>query len=275
MIRIIAPTAKLNTKFIKSGTVEGRYKVVQKLEEKFYNRIKRYKKAGKDSFEYISKAYNYVLEDRIALRVDKIPSSSTENSAVWSGHDLSKKHPEDVIGYLVKYRTDYPNEGFAGVRMDILMHESNHLFTNITNPKYVVRLNNVAKIDKNFKFMDFFITHFQSLMTPKECAQKTEELLKHIPEEQQVNVLQNFRYNLIKEITAYDSGNRYYERDELFKPKEGNDFCPNPVELMGMREKLADVTERLRKMLIQKRADIKSKVMLHNKKQLLYNKKGD
>ena len=96
------------------------------------------------------------MEGNIIFKLDNIPSNSNESSAVWFAHDASGRLPEDVIGYLVRYRSDYQNEGFAGIRTDILMHEADHLFSNITNPKYVVRLNKVAKLDKgNLNVMEF------------------------------------------------------------------------------------------------------------------------
>ena len=96
-------------------------------------------------------------------------------------------------------------------------------------------------------------------MTQKECAEKTKEFLKLIPEENQIDVLQNFRYNLIKEITAYDAGNKFYERETLFHAKEEDDICHKQVEVMGLREKLADLTEFLRTTLVDKRVALKHK----------------
>ena len=52
MIRTIAGTARISTKIIKDGSITGRDKYCQKLEDKLYRRLEKYKRT---QFDYIGK----------------------------------------------------------------------------------------------------------------------------------------------------------------------------------------------------------------------------
>ena len=248
MNRIIASTARISAKTIKDGSNIGRNKFCQKLEDKFYNRLKKYKHT---QFDYISKNIHEILPTKL-IQIDKLPQNEkTYDGAVMIATQVEKIIPADVVGYIVTLKPGHKKEHFGGVKIEVLMHEIHHLFNYFTHPKIPNRIYKISKIPSDNNFEKFFVENFQSPMQPYKCKTQTEKLLakecKH-----KIDLLQYFRYKLIDEIGAYQSGEHYAN---LFRKKMQDSFQSN-IDTLYLHGKLADINIMLRNALKQERENL-------------------
>ncbi len=255
MIRTIASTARIATKIIKDGSNSGRDKYCQKLEDKLYNRLKKYKRT---QFDYIGKNVHEILPTKL-IQVEKLPETFENcNGVVSLAQEVEKTVPADIVGYIVGYIVGFNKDGkkkqFGGVKMEVLMHEMHHLFNYLTHPKVPNRIYKVSKISSKINFEKFFVENFQSTMPPKKCKEATKKLLKR-EEKHKIDILQYFRYKLIDEIGAYRSGEHY---SNLYSSKSKECFQSN-IDAMQLETKLNDVTAILKKTLKTEREGVNQK----------------
>ena len=251
MIKTLASTAKISTKIIKDGSNTGRDKYCQKLEDKLYKRLKKYKRT---QFDYIGKNVHEIVPTKL-IQIEKLPESFENcNGYVCLAQEVEKTIPADIVGYIVGFKQNGKKNQFGGVKMEVLMHEMHHLFNYLTHPKIPSRIYKVSNLPSKNNFEKFFVEHFQSPMPPKKCKEATEKLLKR-EKKHKINILQYFRYKLIDEIGAYHSGEHYSDLYSL-KSKE---YSQNNVDVMQLDIKLKDVTAILKKTLKTEREGLNLK----------------
>lgn len=247
MIRTIAGTARISTKIIKDGSNSGRDKFCQKLEDKLYNRLKKYKHT---QFNYIGKNICEILPTKL-IQIEKLPPDSEDiyNGMVALAQETKKTIPADIVGYIVTLKPNCKKEHFGGVSIEVLMHEIHHLFNYFTHPKIPNRIYKVSKfLSGNNNFEDFFVKHFQSPMPPNKCKKETRKLLKE-EKTHQIDLLQYFRYKLIDEIGAYKSGEHYADLNHS-KPRNK---CQSNINIFYLNNKLENITIMLRNALKKER----------------------
>ena len=253
MIRTIAGTARISTKIIKDGSVAGRDAYCKKLENKFFNKIEKYKRS---QFNYIGKNLNEMLPAKI-IQVEKYPpNENIYNGAVVLGRDVKRTIPEDVLGYIVLLKTGQKNEHFGGVNINVLMHEIHHLFSYFTHPKLPNRIYRVSKLPTENNFEKFFVENFQSPMAPKKCKEQTQKMLEQ-EENHKIDILQHIRYKLTDEIGAYCTGEEYAH---LYRTKHSNkpeQYCESMVQTLYLREKLVMITDMLKTALKTERENLR------------------
>jgi hypothetical protein len=255
MIRTIAGTARISTKVIKDGSVAGRDCYCEKLEQKFYNRIEKYKHS---QFDYIGKNLHSILPYKL-IQVEKLPQSENIYSgAVMLAEELERTIPADIVGYIVSLKSGAKKNHFGGVSIEVLMHEIRHLFHYFTNPKIPNRIYRVSKLrDGENNFEQFFVNNFQSPVRPAISKVKTEDLLKEV-KTHNVDILQFLRYKLIEEIGAYNSGEKFSAQYRSKKfPKTEYEYQQSQIQTLFLREKLAMVTDLLKSTLKAEREQIK------------------
>ena len=259
---IIGKTARLPGKFIKNGSLSDRYKCVQELEDKFYQRIQRYKSAGKDAFEYINKAYSYVLEGKNIIQTIPLSPEKANFSVVYPAENaISKNGTRNILGYIVELLVNRTDEQFAGVFTDTLMHETDHLFSYLTNPKYVTRIIKVSQNSTTAENCEkFFINNIQSPVNINSFERKLNRFVKNeISKSQLIDILQNFRYKTINEINAYNTGKKYLFKERLSNPERIYPQYHDQVEIQNLRGKFDILNEVLRKTLQTERKEIQTK----------------
>ena len=252
MMRILAGTARISTKIIKDGSVKGRNEFCQKLENKFYNRIKYYKHR---SFSCIEENIKEILPTKL-VQVEKLPDDFERyNGAVLLANEANKPLPAEVVGYIVALKPNSKKEHICGVSVEVLMHEIHHLFHHMTHPKIPNRIYKVSKLSKDFNFEQFFVEHFQSSMLPWKCKEETEKLLEK-EKEHKIDLLQYFRYKLIDEIGAYETGETYANLNRSMKKKNPTTTLESRIQTMYLHSKLADITIMLQNALNVERKKI-------------------
>ena len=98
MIKTIAGTARISTRIIKDGSVAGRDRFCEKLEQKFYNHIEKYKHS---QFDYIGKSLQLILPYKL-IQVEKLPQNENIYSgAVMLANEVERTIPADIVGYIV------------------------------------------------------------------------------------------------------------------------------------------------------------------------------
>lgn len=245
MIRTIAGTARISTKIIKDGSVAGRDAFCQKLENRFYNNMKGYKYP---KFEHIGKNINQILPTKL-VQVEKLPNDfGIYNGAVLLANEIEKTIPAEVVGYIVALNKNCKKVQFAGVSIEVLMHEIHHLFNYFTHPKVPNRIYKVASMSKDNNFEQFFVKHFQSPMLPHRCKEATEELLEK-EKDHKIDILQYLRYKLIDEIGAYATGESYADLYRSSRMQKTNTDLDSNIQTMYLHSKLADITLMLQNTL--------------------------
>ena len=253
MIRTIAGTARISTKIIKDGSVAGRDAYCKKLENKFFNKIEKYKRS---QFDYIGKNLKEILPTKI-IQVEKYPpNENIYNGAVVLGCEVKKTIPADVVGYIVMLKTGTKKNHFGGVSIEVLMHEIHHLFSYFTHPKVPSRIFKVSKLPTENNFEKFFVENFQSPISPKKCKEQTQKMLEQ-EENHKIDILQHIRYKLTDEIGAYCTGEEYAH---LYRTKHSNkpeQYCESMVQTLYLREKLVMITDMLKTALKTERENLR------------------
>ena len=162
---------------------------------------------------------------------------------------------DNITGYVVKLNNTHTQEDFAGVNIEVLMHESDHLFSYFTNPKYVQRLIKVSKSEtEELCYEKFFTDYFQSPISTEECTSALKDFITNlVPKEQKIDVLQNFRYKLINEINGYNTGNKYLRKERELYPDKEYPAIFNQVQIMHLKEKLKMLSEILKETIQEER----------------------
>lgn len=255
MIRTIAGTARISTKIIKDGSVAGRDCFCEKLEQKFYNRIEKYKHS---QFDYIGKSLHSILPTKL-IQVEKIPpKESIYNGAVILAQEVERTIPADIVGYIVSLKPGAKKNHFGGVSMEVLMHEIRHLFHYFTNPKIPNRIYRVSKLrEGENNFEQFFVNNFQSPVRPSISKIETEKLLKK-EKMYKVDILQFLRYKLIDEIGAYNSGEKFAAQYRAKKTPQTELDCQSQIQTLFLREKLAMISDMLKNTLKAERVSLKN-----------------
>lgn len=255
MIRTIAGTARISTAIIKDGSVAGRDAYCKKLENRFFNKIEKYKRS---QFDYIGKNLKEILPTKI-IQVEKYaPNQIQYNGSVVLGGEAVRTIPADVLGYIVLLKTGQKREHFGGVSIEVLMHEIHHLFSYFTHPKVPNRIYKVSKLPTENNFEKFFVENFQSPLSPKKCKEQTQKMLEQ-EKEHQIDILQHIRYKLMDEIGAYRSGEEYAH---LYRTKHSNkpeQYFESMVQTLFLREKLEIITNMLKNILKSERENLKRK----------------
>ncbi len=249
MIRTIAGTARIFTKIMKDGSIAGRDAYCKKLEDRFFNKIEKYKRS---QFDYIGKNLKEILPTKI-IQVEKYPQNENMyNGAVLLGCEAKKTIPADVVGYIVMLKTGQKREHFGGVSIEVLMHEIHHLFSYFTHPKVPNRIYKVSKLPTEKNFEKFFVENFQSPVRPSKCKEQTQKLLEE-ENVHKINILQYLRYKLMDEIGAYRSGEEYAHLHRSKTSHNSEDYRESMIQTLFLRDKLADITEMLKNVLKQER----------------------
>ncbi|MBO6181278.1 hypothetical protein J6O86_06300 [bacterium] len=261
MIRTIAGTARISTKIIKDGSVAGRDCFCEKLEQKFYNRIEKYKHS---QFDYIGKSLHSILPTKL-IQVEKLPQSENiYNGAVILAQEIERTIPADIVGYIVSLKPGAKKNHFGGVSMEVLMHEIRHLFHYFTNPKIPNRIYRVSKLrEGENNFEQFFVNNFQSPVRPSISKIETEKLLKK-EKMYKVDILQFLRYKLIEEIGAYNSGEKFSAQYRTKKSHKIEYDSQSQIQTLFLREKLVMITDMLKDMLKAERESLKTRCKVNN-----------
>ncbi|MBS6602560.1 MAG: hypothetical protein KH301_02225 [Brachyspira sp.] len=246
-----------------NGSPEGRYKHAQNLMTDFYNNIKDEFGTHDVPLEKIKKAYLKVLPSHKRLEVHKLPQYTPNDGSVYIG--MNKKR--NIEGYIVNLKPNYYGivQGLGLQEFGTLMHESDHLFSYFTNPKYVKRIIIMCENgyrDKNY--FKFFDNELQSVKKQNRkdlksvLYKKLEKYFKNKSSAQKINTLQDFRYRLINERNAYNTGNTYQSMIEDYHPGIlSQKTSPVKVNRFYFDEKIEVISNMLKNVIRTEREKLK------------------
>lgn len=254
MIKSITGTARISTKIIKDGSVSGRDRYCQKLENELYSRLEKYKRT---QFDYIENNIHEILPTKI-IKVEKYPAEENRyNGSVSLGQEVINTIPAGIAGYFVLLKANCKKVQFGGVSFETLMHEAHHLFSYFTHPKVPSRIFKTSKISENENFEQFFVEHFQSFEPTEKCISETKKILKKYKKDK-INILQLFRYKLMEEIGAYKSGQHYSDKYAAGKSIKNYKPSNNMIKFMHLEKKLDIISDLLKKSINKERAKLKN-----------------
>lgn len=259
MVKILKPAFIPTTQIKPDGSVKGRYKYAQTLMTEFYNTIKDEFGTQDVSLEKVKKAYLKVLPPHKRLEIHKLPQGAPNDGSVYIG--MNKKR--NIEGYIVNLKPNYYGivQGLGLQEFGTLMHETDHLFSYFTNPKYVKRI--IIMCEKGYRdknYFKFFDNELQSVKKQNRNNLKTilykklEKYFKNKSLDEKINTLQDFRYRLINEKNAYNTGNHYQEAIEAYHPGILSQKTePLPVRKFYFDEKLKVISNMLKETLQSER----------------------
>ncbi|HIS37738.1 TPA: hypothetical protein IAC10_14125 [Candidatus Scatousia excrementigallinarum] len=263
MVKILKPAFIPTTQIKPDGSVKGRYKYAQTLMTEFYNTIKDEFGTHDVSLEKVKKAYLKVLPPHKRLEIHKLPQGAPNDGSVYIG--MNKKR--NIEGYIVNLKPNYYGivQGLGLQEFGTLMHETDHLFSYFTNPKYVKRIiimcENGYRDKKYFKFFD---NELQSVKKQNRNDLKTvlykklEKYFKNKSAAQKINTLQDFRYRLINERNAYKTGNTYQALIEDYHPGIlSQKTAPVQVNRFYIDEKIEVISNMLKNVIRAEREKLK------------------
>ena len=153
------------------------------------------------------------------------------------------------------------DEHFAGVFTDTLMHETDHLFSYLTNPKYVKRLIKVSQNNETAQDCEqFFINNIQSPVDKNVFESNLNKFTDELISKTEItDILQNFRYKTINEINAYNAGKKFLFKERLLNPQKNYPEYHDQTEILHLKEKLDILSKLLREKIQTERTNLKSK----------------
>lgn len=246
-----------------NGSVEGRYKYAQKLTEQFYNQVKDEFGHHDVTHKTIKQVYLKVLPPHKRIEVEKLENDAYIKGSVYVGSN--KKG--NIEGYGVRLKPNYYSnvKGLGLQEFGTLMHESDHLFSMFTNPKYVQRMiiMNINRY-RNKKYFNFFDKELQSVKKRNRkdfipvLQKKLEKFFKNLSADQKINTLQEFRYRLINERNAYQTGNYYQAAIEEYHPNVlSQKTKPQDIRMFHFDEKIQVISEMLKNAIKTEREKLK------------------
>lgn len=142
--------------------------------------------------------------------------------------------------------------------IEVFMHEAFHFFDSITNPKYMKRictlLSKYEGLGQPSNIQKFYKDEIYN-----EGLLKRPDLrwfLKGMQNQKKIDILQYYRYQIIREINAYKAGSEYGRKAHRFMSKiNGFDSGPSKVLYEGyqFKQKLALIEDELFRILQEER----------------------
>lgn len=222
------------------GTFAIRMQKSNRVNAVFFNEIKDKFVNKEMSLQEFATYLKKIVPENINLDVDKYKKNGVLS--------LSSSDAINIDGYKIKLELNKPTKKININSAGTFMHETQHLFDSLFNPKFLARtiaiLNNQkTNITKLDKFYDNCIYNTSNL-----TMKKLNEFLKNMPIKVQIDFLQDSRYRIYSEQNAYISGKKYQrEIDTLYKQdnfiganvKYGKYKFPQKIKIL--EQKLAEI----------------------------------
>jgi len=212
------------------GSVQIREQKANKLTDKFFNEIKDEFVNGEISLKKIQKKISKSLPKKKSIIVEsskEFPFYGQVSLIPDSNFNLSK--------FIIRLPVNKFSKKVDAQSTHTMMHEFRHIANYLLNPKYTQRKANLFDDNKNFlltKSYEFYKKEMyirnKTLEELKNFKDNILYFLENKSSKEKINVLQNWRYDMYNEITAYKNGNLYQKKLESTHPKLFT-LKPNPI----------------------------------------------
>lgn len=230
------------------GTFALRMQKSNRVNAVFFNEIKDKFVNKEMSLQEFGTYLKKIVPENINLDVIKY-----KKNGVFS---LSSTDAINIDGYKIKLELNKPTKKININSAGTFMHETQHLFDSLFNPKFLARtialLNKekTSDLKKMDKFYDNYIYNTSNL-----TIKKLNEFLKNMPIQGQIDFLQDSRYRIYSEQNAYIAGKKYQKEIDILY-NEDNFTTANvkygkykfPQKIKILEQKLAEIltAERLK-----------------------------
>lgn len=242
------------------GSPNERYHYAQKLTADFYDLAKDEFGTYDVKLSKIKKLYLKLLSPHKRIEVSGLENNTNATGRVMIG--ANKKG--NVEGYFIQIKPNAITKGLSLQEFGTLMHETDHLFSYFTNPKYTQR---VIKMTingyRNKKYHQFFDKELQSAKKQNRkdlisvLTKKLDKYFKNKTNDEKINTLQDFRYRLINERNAYNTGNFYQNAIEEYHPKVLSQKTePINIKNFYFDEKIEIISKMLKNTIQEERAKL-------------------
>lgn len=207
----VRSTAKLPLKhFMGKGSCDKRMRYARKLNHDFFEKIKPELKTGEISPVLYRKVLKSLIPEKINVHISplsEVMSAHGAKGAVTMIGDDEFTGFKISLPYIKSFGKRNKNAKIPTRIISTMMHENYHLFSGISNPKYLARC--------NFKDLREFKVYEENLYGKTKGQFGVKKIinimkyLKTISIEERINFLQNCRYRLTDEHNAFAEGARY------------------------------------------------------------------
>lgn len=208
----VLPSAKLPLRnFINNGSYDQRFKYAKSLNKALFKELQAESKTGEIAVISYRNALKRILPDNIKFHIVKaskelIKKGSRAYTFINGQDDTIKSY---TIGIPYKYLSGKNNKNakISSKHLNLIMHESFHVFASLANPKHSARVR--FKSDKESEIYEKYLytpkTNLGNLYKIRSMIKK----INAIPLEERINFLQNCRYRLYEEMFAFEEEEKY------------------------------------------------------------------
>ena len=252
MIKVTPKTRLPLRTFINKGTYQQRLEYAQKLNAKFYEKIKN--KIADNSIS--PKDYYTTLKElipKINFMVEEynkkgiFDGTKAQMIVQIDKYDCANKFFLQIPYTLHRYEDSAPQKRIDLSKLYLAMHENFHLFAAICNPKHTARQDFNSQLEADI----YKYTMYSDLPSKFEFKEKREwkkNLEKNIQPmaiSEKINFLQNCRYRLLEEKLAWNESKKYSTTKKI------------NVEYFHFEEKIKIIEKLLYKLIKEARKEIK------------------
>ncbi len=256
MIKLTINTSKSQFPIeIAKGTPQERIQKAIKYTDTFFNNIK-------DSFhngDVNPKTFESLLKQTAG---NKISIKITQNN-INNGGILCRNYKEngEQIGYAMLLPFNTFSKGISKMTTKTFMHEVFHFFDHILNPKYNKRIHNL--INKGYDTYSIGGFYDKKIYTKDNLSIKTlKKFLKNRPAEEQIDILQFFRYSLKLEQNAYRHTAKYQHMiEDYYKNSINYHETPYRYGKYKLNIKIKLIEKELAQILNNERVKIQNSVL--------------
>lgn len=260
----LAKTVKLPLKSCR-GTYQNRIKLARKLNDKFYQNLKTKFNGKNISVKTFTNTLNSILKGEILFRISDSSKYPFVGLTCLSTNPKNKKL---IDRYKIFLPLNPYDKSISMNDTDLFMHETFHLFCEITNPKHLRNTIKMGETNLFKKTQKFYSEHIYSKNKTKENKFSNKILLKflnNLSDTEKITFLQNCRYRLKEENNAYKEGRKYYKKiqeyhSELYPEKFD---CSNEKEY-NFTKKIRIIETQLKNILLNLRKQNRCKTSPQN-----------
>ncbi len=255
----LSTTAKLPLEICK-GSYEKRFELAKSLNENLYNNLTKKIKEKDISPNLFDKNIRKLSNDKINFHILDAHEVGFQGFTSLATGPTNTNIADRFNIYLPLNPYD---KKVSILDTNAFMHEFFHLFCEISNPKHSQRA--IKMFEKNLlpttePFYSKELYSKQNINIEKLKNKTLPEFLNKLPEEDQIDFLQNSRYRLKEELQAYKEGHKYNnkiqnEHEDLIYEKSD---CENG-DSYHFKEKINILETKLKQVLSNVRKNLNSK----------------
>lgn len=160
-----------------------------------------------------------------------------------------------ISSYILSIPVKERAETVSRLKINTIMQTMSEFFERICNPKYNNR--DIKFLNKKLIDTNTYETISQIYKNKDLTLEKLNEILKKFKPQEQIEILQNLRYNLKIKLNAFKQGEKYQkEIEKLYKYKNMQKANTRPYQRLQFAEKIEIIEQKLAQIIKEERAKL-------------------